>query len=264
MPARHGPATFIIAVNNDSVFENNFLASPCLKDSGLLQIIPLRDCHSAPVAYNEGIRRAHNEIIIFAHQDLFLPETWMEDLYRSVACIEKFDPAWGVLGCYGIGGDGRSRGHLYTTGWEIVGEPLGRPERVRTLDEILLVIRRSSGLIFDESLPHFHLYGTDICLAAAERNMRCYAVPAFCIHNTAQILFMPKEFYSCCRYIRKKWKKSLPIQTSCIRITRWNGQIYERKIREMYARLFHRDRFPKQRMENPAEYWKAVKEGVKR
>jgi len=55
---------------------------------------------------------------------------------------------------------------------------------VQTLDEIVLIFRRDSGLSFDETLPHFHFYGTDICMRAAEQGRQCYAISAFCVHNT--------------------------------------------------------------------------------
>ena len=70
---------------------------------------------------------------------------------------------------------------------------------VQTLDEIVLILKKSSGLRFDDSLPHFHFYGTDICLRAAQRGMRSYAISAFCVHNTHQTLVLPEEFYECCQ-----------------------------------------------------------------
>jgi hypothetical protein len=45
-----------------------------------------------------------------------------------------------------------------------------------------------------DPLPHYHLYGTDICMAAREKGMMSYAIPAFCIHNTNQLLALPEEF----------------------------------------------------------------------
>jgi len=256
-----GSVTFIVAVNDTSVYEKNFLSSPCLRDRHY-QIIPMFGYPSAARAYNEGIRRARHDMVIFAHQDLFLPESWMDCLQKSLTYLEREDPRWGVLGCYGISADGRPQGYLHTTGWGLVGSPLAFPAEVRTLDEILLIIRRSSGLRFDESLPHYHFYGTDICLASAAGGRRCYAVPAFCLHNTNQILFLPKEFYTCYRHIKKRWDRYLPIRTSCILVSRLDGELRERKIREWYARLFHGDRIPQPRMENPAEYWGMIQRRI--
>ncbi len=41
------------------------------------------------------------------------------------------------------------------------------PARVATLDELLLIVKRDSGLRFDPALG-FHLYGADICIQARE------------------------------------------------------------------------------------------------
>jgi hypothetical protein len=112
-----------------------------------------------------------------------------------------------------------------------------QPEPVQTLDEIVLIIRKSSGLRFDDQLPHFHLYGADICLRAAKMGRKSYAIPAFCIHNTQQNLILPREFYQCCMHIKRVWKDALPIQTTCMRLTRFNAPLYRRKLWEVYLRI---------------------------
>jgi hypothetical protein len=53
------------------------------------------------------------------------------------------------------------------------------PARVATLDELLLVIRRDSGLRFDHALG-FHLYGAEICLQARERGLAVVAIGTLC------------------------------------------------------------------------------------
>jgi hypothetical protein len=106
-------------------------------------------------------------------------------------------------------------------------------------------------LRFDETLPHFHLYGADICLRAAEMGLKSYAISAFCIHNTRQCLVLPKEFYECCRHIKRVWKNLLPIQTTCIRITRFNFPLYRRRLRELYLRRVRRKEFGGTRVANP-------------
>jgi hypothetical protein len=105
---------------------------------------------------------------------------------------------------------------------------------------MVLVMRRPSGLRFDSRLPHFHLYGTDICLEAAKRGMTSYAIFAPCIHNTRQYLVLPNDFYECCEHIRRRWVKSLPIQTTCVRISRFNWAIRLRKSQELYLRYIRR------------------------
>jgi hypothetical protein len=131
------------------------------------------------------------------------------------------------------------------------GQEIDKPEPVETLDEIVLVIRKSSGLRFDPSLPHYHLYGTDICMAAREKGMMSFAIPAFCIHNTNQLLTLPAEFYECYRHVKRKWRKYLPIHASCIRITRFDRVLYMRRIHKVYERLIGKKIMPKSRVDDP-------------
>ncbi len=246
--------TIVAAVNDSEVLEKNLFLSPGVKAGSENQIIIKRNYSAASLAYNEAIIEAKNEIIIFVHQDVYLPENWLPSLKKSLSYFEKEKINWGVLGCFGsrkgrTGGIGIGR--VYTTGMGIHGREIGKPEPVQTLDEIVLVIRKSSGLRFDPSLPHYHLYGTDICMAAREKGMMSFAIPAFCVHNTNQLLALPVEFYECYRYVKRRWKKYLPIYSSCIRITRFDRVLHMRRIRKAYQRLFGKTTMPQYRVEDP-------------
>jgi hypothetical protein len=242
--------TFAVAVNSREVFENNFLASPCFRTPHHPQILVQRNFDSAARAYNDAVDKSINDLMVFCHQDIVLPQSWLLQLQRALDSLEVLDPAWGVLGCFGATQDGNFWGHAYSSGLGVLGEPFQAPARVQTLDEIVLILRKSSGLRFDESLPHFHLYGADICLRAAKRRMKSYAVSAFCIHNTRQNLIVPKEFYECCKHIKRVWKDCLPIQTTCVRITKFNFPVYERRLREAYLRHIRRKEVGGTRVKN--------------
>jgi hypothetical protein len=161
----------------------------------------------------------------------------MTQFERSLDVLQDIDPSWGVLGCYGITAEGRYRGYLYSSCQAVHGAPFDQPIAVQTLDEIVLVVRKSSGLRFDQNLPHFHLYGADICLTAASRGMRSYAICAPCVHNTKQNIVLPAEFYECCDYLRRSKQQHLPIQTTCTRLTRLGVPLLIRRLREIYPRL---------------------------
>jgi hypothetical protein len=94
------------------------------------------------------------------------------------------------------------------------------------------------------------MYGADICLAAAQRGMKSYAISAFCIHNSEQKYILPKEFYQCCRHVKRIWKEYLPIQTTCIRITKYNLPLYRRKLQEAYLRYIARKAIGPKRLKN--------------
>ena len=226
--------TFVAAVNSRGVLEDNLLASPCLQNPHVHEILIQEGFASAGEAYNDAIDKSQNEFMIFVHQDMIFPEEWLDQIETALADLEDKDPEWGVLGCYGKTQNDEGFGYVYQSGMGIIGEPVESPQVVQTLDEIVLIFRKSSGLRFDDDLPHFHLYGTDICLRAARLGRKNYAIPAFCIHNTNQNFVLPKEFYECYWHIRHVWKNQLPIQASCIRITRLNFAVYKRRLREIY------------------------------
>jgi hypothetical protein len=226
--------TFASAVNDREIFDTNFLVSPMFGPGHPHQIIVQSGFSSAAKAYNDAIDRSENEIIVFAHQDVIFPANWMADLEAALQQLEKSDPHWGVLGCFGETADRGGRGYVYMPGLEIVGTPFAAPEPVQTLDEIVLIIKKSSGLQFDPTLPFYHFYGVDLCLRAASQGMTSYAISAFCLHNTQYNLVLPPEFYACYRHVKKQWKDHLPIQTTCVRITKYDIDMNKRRLREFY------------------------------
>lgn len=253
--------TFVVAVNNRDVLTRNVLASPCLQNQSPHQLMLRENFSSASCAYNSALMLAANETIIFAHQDMFFPEGWIRDLNRSLDILDAEDPDWGVLGCYGVTQDNKGYGYLYSPGQGFLGKPFVRPIPVQTLDEIVLIIRKSSALKFGETLTDFHLYGPDICLAAQKRGMRSYAISAFCIHNAQLNLILPATFYASYKEFKKTWKSELPVQTTCIRITKFDIPMRVRQLRETYLRLA-RKQYGITRVQDPKELLKDVGAGM--
>jgi hypothetical protein len=252
------PITFVAAVNDEKILANNLLASPCLSGGNGHQILLQRGFRSATKAYNDALARSQNDLVVFAHQDVVFPRSWIGDLDRALRSAEDDDPNWGVLGCYGETLNNNGRGYVFSPGRGILGKAFDQPAEVQTLDEIVLIIRKSSGLKFDETLPHFHFYGADICMAARERRMKSYAISALCIHNSQQNLVLPREFYEGCEHIRQRWAQFLPIQTTCARITRSNLHIYRRRLHDAYLRKIRRKEVGATRVEDGRELLTAL------
>ena len=236
--------------SNPSIFERNFAASPCFENIQNDRIIVQEGYPSAALAYNDAIERAKTDLIVFCHQDVYFPKDWLSDLDQSLRLLENSDPNWGVLGGWGMDNRGQGVGFLYSAGLGVLGAPLAQPVPITTLDEYLLILRKSSGLRFDPALPHFHFYGTDICMSARQRGKTCYAISAYCIHNTSYGYIAP-EFYKSYWDIKKKWREFLPIQTPCIRITRWNEDLLIRRFKEVWFPLAGRNLQPVPRLEDP-------------
>ena len=208
--------TLVVASNSEKILLGNLLNGD---ESSNAELFVQKDSPSAAFAYNRGLSEASNEIIVFAHQDVFLPPGWTRCFSEVITTLTEMDPNWGVVGLFGVKSCGEGRGFVYSTGLSrFVGRPFKTPIQVRTLDELLLVVRKSSGLRFDERLPGFHLYGTDICLQAEKLNMRNYVIPCFALHNSVGVKWLPWSFWKAYLYLRKKWRERLPIRTPCTTI----------------------------------------------
>jgi hypothetical protein len=213
------PLAVIAAVNDETVLSKNLAASPMVR-KGEIPLLTERGHSCAGVAYNAGIARADAEVMVFAHQDVFLPAGWNKKLSHHIEKLTNHDPEWGVIGLYGVKDPGEGAGHVYSTGLRrFVGRPFSDPIQINTLDEMLLIMRRTAGLRFDEKLPGFHLYGTDICMEARMRGMRNYVLPCFALHNSIGIKRLPLSFWRAYLYLRRKWRDRLPITTPCVRIS---------------------------------------------
>jgi hypothetical protein len=254
--------TLVACVNNTTVLNDNLLQSPelVLRDP---QILLQQNFVAATRAYNEALDRAAHDLVVFVHQDVYLPDGWFASLEKAIGSLERCGITWGVLGCYGVKQvSSENLGRIFTTGIGRHGCMLAEPEPIDTLDEIVLVMRKSSGLRFDEQLPHFHMYGTDLCMTAAEKGLVNYAFQGYCVHNTNQILILPKEFYECYRYVRRKWAHRLPIRTSCINITLLNGDFHIRRLIEAKQKLFGMRSRPSKRLADPTVFQDLIDAGV--
>ena len=234
--------SLVSAVNDDLVLRHTLLASPAIGQG--CQIITERGFSCIGKAYNAGLAEAEHNIVVFAHQDLYLPETWLTGLKLALRQLARIDPNWGVLGSFGMARSNppEPKGFCYSTGLKnILGELFSSPIAARSLDELVLVVRKSSGLRFDEALPGFHLYGTDICLQAEAEGMGSYIIPAFCIHNANGVVRLPFDFWRAYFYLRRKWRKQLPVATCCTTITKGCIPVLRRLMQQLKERLFPRD-----------------------
>ena len=231
--------SIVSAVNSESTLESCLLKSPGVRSA--TDIILQRGYPSAAAAYNAAMREATTDLVVFVHQDVYLPEGWFNSVQKASAVLALKDSNWGVLGVWGVTASGGRAGYVYWNGLPCQrglafdGRPLGGADEslscarnrsfegvveVTSLDEVILILRKSSRLQFDESLPGYHLYGTDICLEARRRKMKSYAISAFCIHNTKIGKLLPRQFWQGYLFMRRKWKGELPIVTPCTEITR--------------------------------------------
>lgn len=241
--------TVISAVNNDAVLRSCLLSSPDV--SAASEVILQSGYQSAATAFNAAIEKAKSDVLVFVHQDVFLPKGWLDQLQCALKELEAKDPKWAVAGVWGGKQAGEFTGHLYCAGLaKVLGQPNKGPVEVNSLDEVLLILRKSSGVRFDERLEGYHMYGTDICLEAKTRGLKSYAISAFCVHNTNGYRMLPWAFWRSYFFMRRKWKHQLPITTSCTKITfgcwpmlAWNA--------DRFVNLLLRRHYPGRRVPDP-------------
>lgn len=215
------PEICIVAVSNDRrVLDRNLLSSDLLR-SGDVEVHIEYDAPSASVGYNRGIAATDAPIIVFAHQDVFFPHAWRQMLANQIAAVEKLDPNWALLAPFGVSFEGEHVGRVWSTGLgAIVGEQVAEPTPVQSFDELVIVMRRDAGLRFDETMPRFHLYGTDIVQSALQAGTGAYVVNMPVVHNDQFHDRLGADFAEAYRFARRKWHDALPIRTPVLWITR--------------------------------------------
>lgn len=212
----------------------------------------MRGYPSAGLAFNAGLKQCEADIAVFAHQDVYLPLGWEVRLCQWMEMLTQASPRWGVLGVYGVRGDGEHVGHLWCSGaGTVLGRPLEMPTDVASLDEVILMVRNGNGVKFDDQLPGYHLYGTDIALQARASGQGAYVVDAPIIHNTRPLWYLPRPYWRAYRYMTRKWRDVLPVQTTCSCLSRWGWPA--QAIRGRYRFLVGQARWVRQwggRIEN--------------
>lgn len=185
---------------------------------GTLELIPIDNTSntlSAPEALNQGLKKATGEIVVFCHQDVKFPQGWIEKLLEQIVIVERTHKNWGVLGTFGVAKNGMFAGHIIDPSGHFHCLPL--PAEVQSLDEHCLIIRRDSGLAFDEELGKFHLYGADICLQAMSRGLTNFAIDACVQHLSSGKADV--DFYEATNKLYHKWRSKNPplsvIETTC-------------------------------------------------
>lgn len=200
--------SMVVSVYRDEeVLQSTLLRSPALKTAR--RVLCQRGFPTVSAAYNAAIRECEDEVLVFAHPDVYLSSAWYECFVRSMDWLAREDPEWGVAGMFGRTRDGSVRGFAYSTGiGGFIGLPFCEPCEVRTLDQFVFALRRSSGLTFDEKIPGGQsvLCTPDLCRQAEREGLRSYALPCFVLHNSNHWSYLPLGWWKCYLYLRKKWR----------------------------------------------------------
>jgi hypothetical protein len=196
----------IIASHNEGILTDNVMTSPIVK---VYPVQVMRGYINVPQAYNEA---QWADKTIFVHHDVVMPPGFEAQILLA---IDSLPDTWAVCGVAGV---------RYTTGkitfgyiedrgrkW---GKRIDKPVPVQTLDELLLIVNRKHGLVFDTRFPQ-DFYGADICMQAHARKLGVYCIPGFVKHNsTRKVGERTPSFYESEEKFKLKWKER-PIATTC-------------------------------------------------
>jgi hypothetical protein len=170
--------------------------------------------YDAYAGLNKLMAAASGQYLILSHQDVELNYDTEAGLNRRISEMDQLDPQWAVLGNAGYADLKRQYkriSHLHET------LNLGPfPHPVTSLDENFMLLKKEAGLLFSPDLSGFHLYGTDICLAAQQKGYSCYVIDFHLLHKSTGNL--NESFFAARQAFIRKYSASLSpryIRTPC-------------------------------------------------
>jgi hypothetical protein len=198
---------------------------------------------SAYQGFNELLNAARGRYVILCHQDVRLIGEGRRELEQRLAELEQKDPAWALAGNAG----GVCPGKLALR----ISDPHGHnrrvghlPQRVTSLDENFIVVKRAARIGFSRDLSGFHFYGADICLVADILGHSAYVIDFHLQHLSGGT--KGPSFHAAEEAFRAKWTRALRsrwIQTTCSLVNISGpplGQLFGRIVRRPLAHISKR------------------------
>jgi hypothetical protein len=227
-----------------NILQRDLTRSPAIAN-GKVALTILWNQANAAGAYARAMETATAEILIFTHCDVYFPENWFERLAWEVDRLAAMDRDWAVAGVSSMTPSGELVGRMWDASLEplspktlgVFGCLLTTPVPIVSLDEVVIVVRREAGILFDPRLPGFHLYGTDIVLEAERRGKHSYGLDMPILHNAKPQLHIGRDYVQCYRYMVRKWWDRLPLKTPCITLSSNPFTLQLRRLRIRYKAL---------------------------
>lgn len=244
-PVRYTIATLVNDIDQYEAMRGSLRAGGFAGDCEYLYIDNLSDTQVCAYAgLNALLNAARGEYVVLCHQDIRLLTEGRPTLDSRLQDLERQDPSWALAGNAG----GVAPGVLAVR----ITDPHGAdrrvgelPQRVASLDENFIVVRREARIGLSADLSGFHFYGADLCLQAAMAGWRAYVIDFHLAHlsagrKDATFAHMEGEF-------RAKWSRALAprwLQTTCslVRLSgdglgQFAARFVERPMRGLTRRL---------------------------
>lgn len=198
-------------MNDEAVLEYCLKRSPDIA-SGAVKLRTYSNYSSAGAAYNRAIDEATGDILVLAHQDVYLPAGFLAHLHEQVTQLNEMDPDWAVAGAIGLNPNREVRGAVWVSSFQrVLGVRVSAPVPAICVDELLIIVRLKSGVRFDEALPGFHMYGVDVIHTARSRGLESYILDAPVVHHSRPVMSLGGGYRVAYKYMQKKWRNNLPI-----------------------------------------------------
>lgn len=209
----------IVCVANDSAVREHCLDRSIAEhrhEAPATEYIPVDNSQgafaSAGAALNHGVSLAHNEVVVFVHQDVYL---------HSLAALEEAagmladHPEIGVHGSVGITADGRIVGRMRDR-VVLIGEPAAEPVDVDSLDEVLFMVPREELLREPLSASPdlaWHAYAVEYGLRMRAQGRRVTAGDIPLTHNSMSVNLDRLDVAH--RALAARYPAALPLRTTC-------------------------------------------------
>jgi hypothetical protein len=174
--------------------------------------------HNKSEAYqglNYFLQKAKGKYIILCHQDILICHDKIDRLEQCIADLDQLDPSWAIMANAGASGIKDIVYRLIEPNNVIKrrGHPI---QKVTSVDENFILVKKSANLSLSNNLKGFHLYGTDLCIIANILGFNAYVVHFYLLHKSKGNV--DKSFYILKNELQLKYQRALAgkfIQTTC-------------------------------------------------
>ncbi len=170
--------------------------------------------------------QSQGRYIIYCHDDIEVKDNY-DDLINTLRHLDRHDANWMLAGNAGHRWklfrkrrSGRTR-YIMQNNHDLDFSG-SLPERVESLDENFLVIRRELCPLGSIDLNGFHFYGSDLCLMAEIMGGRSYVIP-FAVYHKSHGTY-DDVFHTSKHNLYRKFSKFFPFRTHITTTTKiWFG-----------------------------------------
>lgn len=180
-----------------------------------LEYLPIDNVHgtypSAGAALNHGASLSKNEVIVFAHQDVFLHS--LTALAEAAGRLAT--DGFGVLGAIGVRSDGLLLGRIRDRVL-LAGETVDTPADVDSVDEVLFLAPRAQLLsdpLSESPDLAWHAYAVEYALRMRKKGLRTGVADIPLTHNSLSVNLT--HLGEAHRAIAKSYSDFLPVMTTC-------------------------------------------------